>query len=477
MNNQAPTTTQADGAKSTSRPRRAALVMAFLALAVTAGSADLPVAATPPTADSSIYAGMPEPEPMVEPSAVQVAPSTQDATAFTLSATTLRFRIGKHTLYKFNTSGAIARTRNVSFDTARSYEAAADATQQAGGSYVRLTGGKHQDWWAATPAVTPGSLVEFATQADVTLKGGTHIGFRFHAAMRLQARLSATLSASATYKASRQGTFGTKTYFFLTSGPLAGRWVARSSNVTLIAPAAETPIASTPSATWKTLVLVYRETDVTFKRSDGSNYHLQSRMSDEVYAASLKTVRRTVTTINTWSAGLAALDMQVVEVPHALTALDPLWDGYWVGPSSVRSDLNAYAPAGKFDSIFVIWHPRDDKGVRVPVAGWGLTLGPGPWANGAGFSSVTTPNITSLWTTGTNPDEVFVHEWLHQILIYHETAGRLKLDLHANLQYGYEPQSGSYQRWYTDILQGKVKDGTSYNGVNAANWAADQPTK
>jgi hypothetical protein len=299
--------------------------------------------------------------------------------------------------------------------------------------------------------------------------------------MRVSVRRSATLDAAATYSVSQQATFGTRTFFYLTSGPLASRWVAKSSAVTLVTQSTSNTSTGTitptqPPATWKAILLIYRETDVTFTRSDGSTYRLRARMSDSMYDLSRSVVNKFVNSASGWSDSYAGVNMTVVDVPVPLTRLDTLGSGYWVGPKSVRPEMDQYAPAGKYDSIFVLWQNKDSAGVSVPVGGWGLTLPPGSWANGAGYSSIYTPKEAWWWTNDQYPQEVFVHEWMHQVLFFHENAGRLKLDLHSEAKYGYTKVDGSYKAWLSDVMRGRVKDGSTLLGVNYKTWRAGVPT-
>ena len=182
--------------------------------------------------------------------------------------------------------------------------------------------------------------------------------------------------------------------------------------------------------------------------------------------------------VRNWSGGLVTLDLDIVNVPHPVTELGTLGDNYWVGPSQVRNDIDRYAPTGTYDSIFVVWEPKDAaSGQRIPTAAWGLTLPPGSWSNNSGFSSVITPTWAWWWTDSIAPEEVFIHEWMHQVLYWQEQHERLTLDLHSGGTYGYESVNGTWKRWLSDLMQGNVRDGNHFTGVDREMWAADQPTR
>jgi hypothetical protein len=199
-------------------------------------------------------------------------------------------------------------------------------------------------------------------------------------------------------------------------------------------------------------------------------------MNDTMHDVLLDTLDRYQHSVRTWSAGYAAMDLTYVEVPHPITRLDKLGSGYWVGPDSVEADLDQYAPTGRYDSVFVVWQAKDDSGEKVPVGGWGLTLPPGGWANGAGYSSIITPSQLWWWTSSDVPEEVFVHEWMHQVIYWNEQNDRMDFDLHAGSTYGYEQENGTWKRWLTDVMQGKVRDGDHFIGVGPDDWAAGTPT-
>jgi hypothetical protein len=408
------------------------------------------------------------------------AEQVNDSVSYTLSRTTIRLRAGRHTLYRFNAdTGQLRRTRTVRFSTGRKYRAAHNLSKFGSYSYARITRGTYSGWYVRANDTAGSSLTTFSEARQVRLAKGTHTGVRFYNSTRVTLRRSATLASAATYDVSRRAVFNNKVYFFVTNGPLANRWVARSSNARLLSQdsgSSTAPIAG-PPATWKGILLIYRDTDVTFTRSDGNSYRLRTRMSDSMYKMSRDVVNKFVNSARNWSDSYASMDLKIVDVPRAITSLDALGNGtYWVGPRTVREDMNKYAPSGTYDSIFVLWQANDDK-VRIPLGGWGLTVPPGPWANGAGYSSITTPGQNWWWTDAKYPQEVFVHEWMHQVLFLHENAGRLKLDLHADAQYGYKPISGSYKHWLADVMRGLVKDGSKYRGVTYEIWRSETPTR
>ena len=348
-----------------------------------------------------------------------------------------------------------------------------------GNSYIELTGKPFDGWWVRAFSLDFETAGKLAQGTRVRLSSGDHRGLRIYGSGEVRTRRAVRLANAASFSASRRMTFEGRTFLFLTDGPLANRWVVQSYRVRVINPDkdGDATSPSQPMATWKGLVLIYRDTDVTFTRPNGTEYRLQAHMGAAMHELVLDTLDDFANSVGNWSDGTAALDLEVVEVPHKLTNLNEFGSGYWVGPQAVERDIDSYAPHGTYDSVLVIWQPKDDAGVQVPVPGWGLTLGPGPWANGAGFSSITTPGEMWWWTGSDVPEEVFVHEWMHQVIFWNEAHDRLELDLHAGGSYGYEAAGGTWKRWLADVMTGAVRDGDRHIGIKPEMWSADQPTR
>ena len=449
-------------------PRRA-LIATALALTLIVSAAPAALGASRATTGEG--RGMPAPEAYNQPQA-------------TIGASTVRLR-GRQTLYRINVStGKVVRQRRANFGVASIYPARETVRTFGGRPYVKLTGGQYRGWWVSAPIADPAASANLDASARVRIKGGDRVGIRFYANGLVKTRRPVNLTSAATYAASRRATFFGRTFYYVAEGPFANRWVssrvARLVSDTLAqtspdpSPPPPSPSAE-PAATWKVAVLIYRDTDVTFKRPNGSTYRLQTRMTAGMRDLVGDTVRRYRNSVAAWSDGLANVDLDVVDIPHAVTSLNKLGDAYWVGPDAVKHDLDRYAPTGRYDSVIVIWDAKDDSGVTVPVAGWGLTMAPGWWANGAGYTSVITPTSKTWWTNATYPEDVFIHEWLHQVLFFHENADRMRLDLHAAEKYGYAYKDGTYKRWYSDVMRGLVRDGNRYIGLSREIWAADTP--
>jgi hypothetical protein len=64
---------------------------------------------------------------------------------------------------------------------------------------------------------------------------------------------------------------------------------------------------------------------------------------------------------------------------------------------------------------------------------------------------------------------------MHQVIFFMEQQGYPDFDLQATADYGYEKVDGTWKEWLSDVMQGKVWNGSRYIGVNAEMWASGTP--
>jgi len=245
--------------------------------------------------------------------------------------------------------------------------------------------------------------------------------------------------------------------------------------------------------TWRALALVFRSTDARWRPAAAIRRRRCVRaMGGAELETKLDALARVPLAVSTWSddnAHLSPFDIEVVDRPIAdLSSVGSA--GFWVAPDDVRPELDELAPRGRYDAIFVVW-PSDG---RVPLCGWGCSWGPSTAANGAGFSSITSDH----WEHDASlpdPEEGFVHEWLHQVEATYRSLGagsdvipslhdaetltscRPESEPPHGKTYRWwhdtKPDGTSWRRWYEDYMTGRIRrpDGSGCFGLSPEVWA------
>ncbi len=175
-------------------------------------------------------------------------------------------------------------------------------------------------------------------------------------------------------------------------------------------------------------MLIYPVLDARYGSGDGR------RQARRVMAREERTVisdllERLPATVLDWSSGLATLaPFDVIEVRRPLRGLSSSGGGrWWVGPREVRPELTDVAATGaRYDTVFALWPCEPD----VPQCGWGCTLGPSEATFGASFSSISTDHWRTL-LTDPDPEQGYVHEWLHQVEATYRALGLTETELPA----------------------------------------------
>ena len=245
----------------------------------------------------------------------------------------------------------------------------------------------------------------------------------------------------------------------------------------------------TPQA-WRTLVLLYPAANARWgsgllrRRSQRVTSRPEREAIDGVLA-------RVPAAVAGWSEGNAALDpFDLVVVRRPLSSLSSTGDGkWWAGPRDCRQEIDELNADGRYDSVIVLW-PSDGA---VWLCGWGCTIGPSDAVHGAGFTSIATDHWPTL-ATDPDPEQGYVHEWLHQVeAVYRGLGlgpGELP-DLHAAGDYtsdraASEPPFGktfaqyhdggarTWRPWYRDYMTGRLRavaGGETGIGLTPERWA------
>lgn len=220
---------------------------------------------------------------------------------------------------------------------------------------------------------------------------------------------------------------------------------------------------------WKMLILVYPEVDATYIDEDGASHYIAHSMAPADYQFFLSVLDQIPATIADWSAGRAEVQTTIVTVNEPIRSLNANGE-----PSEyqARAEIDRYNPGGIYDSIMMVYSLHE--GWVAGVASVGTTSA----ANGAGFGVIHLPINYSLWDL-TYPEEIVVHEWLHNVEGFYRGLGYSVPGLHDGELYGYAPDpnfEGSWHQWYRDYMQHQIWTGTEFIGVPLDAWQSHVPT-
>jgi len=236
---------------------------------------------------------------------------------------------------------------------------------------------------------------------------------------------------------------------------------------------------------WRTLVLVYPVLDARYG-SGLSRKRARRVMGREERDVIMGIIDRLPATILDWSSGLTTLEpVDIIEVRRPVTSLSASGGGrWWVGPREVRPELGeVHATGGQYDSIYALW-PCEPG---VPQCGWGCTQGASDATLGAGFSSISTDHWHTL-ANDPDPEQGYVHEWLHQVEGLYRGLGLSEAQLPSLHDAGqftstrpldeapfgksyaeYEAGSRTWSPWYRDYMTGRLRpaDGSGLPLIDA----------
>lgn len=238
--------------------------------------------------------------------------------------------------------------------------------------------------------------------------------------------------------------------------------------------------------TWKTLLLIYRELDVSLRvrreskhdasadgrlGNAGGRFHhfaTEPEITDALdsFAGFPKLVRELTN-------DRARIEEEIVHVDHALISLTRESSArFWPSPEDVRAELNQFGSAGKYDSIFVFWPQRNLKeGTAVPCDAWGLAVGASEWTNWATYAAIA--NAPSSAWANEACGEVWLHEWLHGVCAHFSNRSHImpERDADGGEVHGYvrSPTHG-WTDYYRDLMNGDVLEDGKRFGIPREAW-------
>jgi hypothetical protein len=224
---------------------------------------------------------------------------------------------------------------------------------------------------------------------------------------------------------------------------------------------------------WKTLLLVYHNTDVDYVDTDGTPRHLTATMPQHEMLQAMRAYRQYASLAHRFSGRETVVLYDVVHITRPITSVSSLGEaGYWVSPSDSRLELDQYAPRGTYDSVLVHWMLCDPGTNQcVPSYGWGWGLRSTEWANGATYATVTNAPDEN-WAAPT-VGEPWLHEWLHGVCDHFTDRGFVMpthcADGGGFHGYTWSPERG-WSDFYRDLMTGRVLENGEYRGMPPTAW-------
>jgi len=225
-------------------------------------------------------------------------------------------------------------------------------------------------------------------------------------------------------------------------------------------------------ATWKTLLLVYRELDVGL-RCGAKTWRFHHSLGDEEIVDALSSFEGFPLLVQNLTSGAAIIQASIVQVARRLTSLSAREaDEFWPSPNDTRPELDRLAPCGRFDSVFVFWAQHDlARGISVPGFAWGLGMAASDWSNGATYAAVA--NAPSFAWKSEARGEVWLHEWLHGVCHHFARRGHVmpERDADGGELHGYTRSAAhGWTDYYRDLMSGSVAKNGKHLGIPPAAW-------
>jgi hypothetical protein len=241
-------------------------------------------------------------------------------------------------------------------------------------------------------------------------------------------------------------------------------------------PATSCAARSAPSP-WKDLILVYPETAITYRAADGTDTNFAAAFTTVELDQLQSDAAAMSAMASAWSGGATSLRATVTVVDHALHSVTPqgTGGGYAVTENDIRTDLNRYAPIGRFDNVTVVWKAPSGAGTTMPLWAWSTSGGcVSVHVNSTGFTTLAVTDVAAPII-----DEL-LHLWLETVVGYYSHFGFRpipNLDAFGNGAYTYDPVNG-WASFYQAFMTGSVVDaqGKSLGGIRKAMWASGTPT-
>ena len=170
-------------------------------------------------------------------------------TVWTFStAAPVTVKLGTHTGYRFNASGAVTAIKTFTLGASSTTLAIRrQALTKQSGTWLAISSGVWAGYWVRESSVfyltaspispPPGSNMTFSPAASLTFRLGTHTGYKFSPTGAMTAQKTFTLATNSTALTTRRSSSSAQAgkWFMVSSGVWAGYWV-RSSDAIYLTP-------------------------------------------------------------------------------------------------------------------------------------------------------------------------------------------------------------------------------------------------
>lgn len=213
------------------------------------------------------------------------------------------------------------------------------------------------------------------------------------------------------------------------------------------------------STTWNVACFVIPNTDVILDNGT----EVIARMSDSDIYNTKVNMQRFQSSCNTLSGGAMNVEYDFFETNKTLTSItNDEVNGNYISGANVADIIDPYLEKEEYDHIFIVAKLGDaTKKLEIEVNDW-IGLG-GMTYKGIGFSNIRIPNdeYNSIYAyngvTNTFPEEVMVHEFLHDL---ERICFAMDYDipqLHDYTKYNYKNEAVTGQRtWYKDYMSKEI---------------------
>ena len=230
------------------------------------------------------------------------------------------------------------------------------------------------------------------------------------------------------------------------------------------------------SSTWNVACFIMENTDIAVQNT---GQHVNVSMTPNEIYNTKQDMERYKNSCSTLSGGKMSVNYDIYEIEQPLTSVSNDEDnGNFVSGADVSNIIDPYLDKKEYDHIFVVIKLGDlSKNMDIPVNNW-IGLGSMVY-RGIGFSDIRIPSdsdqIYIYAGNHTFPEEVMIHEFLHDLERLSKDLGYNIPALHDSAKYGYENQATTgLKDWYEAYMRKTILDKTTntYIGLPAEVYTA-----